>query len=178
MYKRQLLYHLHNYTYAASGTVITERCTCGHEETATLKLDGGPYYYTGSPVTPAKVGYTSGWLGGDLTVGYQNNTAPGTAAASITKDNATASLNFTIAAGCTVKYHLNGVNAWNYGSSGIPSTLIKQVAQGAALTAPAEPKADDYEFAGWYKDADCTAGQEWNFAADTCLLYTSDAADD
>lgn len=162
-----LLYHLHNYTYAASGTVITERCTCGHEETATLKLDGGPYYYTGSPVTPAKVGYTSGWLGGDLTVGYQNNTAPGTAAASITKDNATASLNFTIAAGCTVKYHLNGVYASKYATSGLSTKFIAQVAQGATLTAPPEPIADDYEFAGWYKTAACADGQKWDFTADT-----------
>ena len=88
--------HTHNYTYSATGNIITESCTCGHEETATVSGPTGTIVYDGTEKKGATVSYSTGWLGGTLTVTYQNNINAGQATASITKNGATASVNFTI----------------------------------------------------------------------------------
>lgn len=88
--------HTHNYTYSATGNIITESCTCGHEETATVSEPTGTIVYDGTEKKGATVSYSTGWLGGTLTVTYQNNINAGQATASITKNGATASVNFTI----------------------------------------------------------------------------------
>lgn len=88
--------HTHSYTYSGSGNIITESCTCGHSKTATISVPDSSYTYTGSAITPAMVQYSTGWQGGELTPTYKNNTNAGTATATITRDNATASVTFTI----------------------------------------------------------------------------------
>lgn len=90
--------HTHSYTYSGSGTVITEECDCGHSATATISIrDDADLTYTGSAITPAEVTYSDGWQGGkDLTITYSDNTNAGIAAATITRDNATASVTFII----------------------------------------------------------------------------------
>ena len=88
--------HTHNYTYSATGNIITESCTCCHEETATVSGPTGTIVYDGTEKKGATVSYSTGWLGGTLTVTYQNNINAGQATASITKTGATASVKFTI----------------------------------------------------------------------------------
>ena len=89
--------HTHSYTYNGNGSSITETCDCGHSATATISIRAGAdLTYTGSALTPAEVTYSGGWQGGDLTINYFNNTDAGTATATITKDNATASVTFII----------------------------------------------------------------------------------
>lgn len=91
--------HTHSYTYSGSDAVITETCEngCNHSETATISIQAdADLTYTGSAIEPAKVTYSEGWQGGDLTPTYENNINAGTAKATITKDNATASVTFTI----------------------------------------------------------------------------------
>lgn len=89
--------HTHSYTYSGSGSIITEECDCGHSATATISIrDGANLTYTGSAITSAEVTYSDDWQGGDLTPTYENNTNAGTAMATITKENATASVTFTI----------------------------------------------------------------------------------
>lgn len=106
--------HTHSYTYSGSGAVITETCTCNHSATATLSIRAdADLTYTGSAITPAEVTYSDGWEGGNLTPTYENNVNAGTATATITKDNAIASVTFTIekanqteptASDCTIDY--------------------------------------------------------------------------
>ncbi len=85
----------HMLTYTAQGNVIKEECVYGdHHETATITA--GDAVYTGSDIKTAKVEYSPNWKGGDLTVSYENNINAGTAIAKITKDNATATVEFLI----------------------------------------------------------------------------------
>jgi len=88
--------HSHSYTYTAGGNVITEFCTCGHQKKATLTAPTGTIIYDGAEKKSATVTYSSGWLGGELTVSYANNINAGTATASIQKGNAIATMNFII----------------------------------------------------------------------------------
>ena len=90
--------HTHSFKYSGSDAVITEKCDCGHSATATISIqDGANLTYTGSAITPAEVTYSEDWQGGkDLSITYSNNTNAGTATATITKDNAAASVTFTI----------------------------------------------------------------------------------
>lgn len=94
--------HTHSYTYSGSDNIITESCTCGHSETAKVYIPAdADLTYTGSAITPAKVEYSTGWQGGELTPTYKNNTNAGTATASITKNGQTAQtaqVTFTITA--------------------------------------------------------------------------------
>ena len=88
--------HSHSYTYTAGGNVITEFCTCGHQKKATLTAPTGTIIYDGAEKKSATVTYSSGWLGGELTVSYANNINAGTATASVQKGDATATVNFII----------------------------------------------------------------------------------
>lgn len=92
--------HTHSYTYSGAGAIITEECACGHTALATISVPASSYTYTGSPITPAaEVSYSTGWAGGTLSITYENNIQVGTAAAKITKDNATAQAPFAITKG-------------------------------------------------------------------------------
>ena len=85
----------HNITYTAQGNVIEEVCVHGdHHETATITANDA--VYTGSSIETATVEYSPNWKGGDLTISYENNINAGTAVAKITKDNATATVEFVI----------------------------------------------------------------------------------
>ena len=87
----------HTLSYTASGNVITATCSenCGYTGTATVSA--GNTTYNGTAQETATVAYSEGWMGGELTVSYANNTNAGTATASITVGEATASVEFTIA---------------------------------------------------------------------------------
>ena len=85
----------HALVYAVEGGVLTETCAnCDH--TATATISAARTRYTGEAVTPATVEYGAGWLGGDLEIAYANNTAAGTATASITAGGVTATVEFKI----------------------------------------------------------------------------------
>lgn len=86
----------HSLQYSQEGTVITEKCVCGHEETATLAPPTGNLVYDGCEKRAATVTYSGGWAGGELIVTYTNNVNVGTATASITKDGKTATVCFNI----------------------------------------------------------------------------------
>ena len=90
---------IHYYTYAASGAVLTETCAyhSNYSATATLSLDGTSLQYTGAALRPAKIIYSAGWEGDPLSITYANNVNAGTATASVTRNDVTASLSFTIA---------------------------------------------------------------------------------
>ncbi len=47
-----------------------------------------------------------------------------------------------------------------------------KVLHGNTIARPTEPTMTDKGFAGWYKDADCTAGQEYNFSAKVTESFT------
>ena len=87
----------HNLTYTANGNIITESCSadCGYSETATISATDETY--DGLVHNTAIVDYSEGWKGGELTISYANNTNAGTATASITVGEATATVDFTIA---------------------------------------------------------------------------------
>mgnify|MGYP002770194914 CR=1 FL=1 len=94
--------HAHSYTYSAEDAVITQACTCGHRATATLSAPTD-CTYDGQAKT-ASMQYGDNWQG------YQNGNISykkggqsvskvkeaGTYTASVTIDNATASVTFTI----------------------------------------------------------------------------------
>ena len=90
--------HTHSYTYSGSGTDITETCTCNHSAKATISIrDDADLTYTDSDIEPAEVAYSDNWEGGkDLTITYSDNVNAGTATAKIKKDDAEASVTFTI----------------------------------------------------------------------------------
>ena len=121
--------HAHSYTYSGSGAVITESCTCGHTATATISIrDGADLTYTGSAITPAQVTYSTGWLGGNLTPAYENNTNAGTATATITKDSKTAGVTFSITAKeySGTEFVIEDIADQIYtGSAVTPSVIIK-----------------------------------------------------
>lgn len=88
----------HEIIYTAQGNVIKESCVYGdHNETATLTATNG--VYNGTNIETAKVEYSQNFKGGPLTVSYENNINAGTAIAKITKDNVTATVEFTIEKG-------------------------------------------------------------------------------
>lgn len=95
--------HTHSYTYAAEGAVITESCTCGHEEKATLSLRGDVgLTYNGSAIRPVTITYSDDWVGTGANkpdysqITYTNNINAGTATAELTISKEKASLDFTI----------------------------------------------------------------------------------
>ncbi len=90
--------HTHNYTYTANENVITEACSCGHSETATITAPQNPVY-DGTPKA-ATVEYSSdNWKGGELAVAYSEGGSinAGSVTASIEKGGASARVTFEIA---------------------------------------------------------------------------------
>lgn len=95
--------HAHSYTYSAEGALITQKCICGHHATATLSAPTD-LVYDGQAKT-ASMQYSSNWQGSqNWTISYTKGGEPvqavteaGTYTASVTIDNATASVTFTIA---------------------------------------------------------------------------------
>ena len=137
----------HNLLYSAKDNVITESCTvvgCGHVQTATLALSDSEFIYTGAPITPASVNYSSGWFSNAATVIYENNVNVGAATAKITYGDKSASLGFEILKGKisfsfeiqhiladgaldTSKYSQSGLNAGH----SISSPLMTKTADAA-----------------------------------------------
>ena len=56
------------------------------------------------------------------------------------------------------------VDFYTYGGSIVES--VYGVEYGQTITSPADPTFEGYIFGGWYKDAECTDGEEWIFASD------------
>ena len=50
---------------------------------------------------------------------------------------------------------------------GTPEPDTQYIENGGKVTEPPNPAQAGYTFDGWYKNADCSDGQEWNFATDT-----------
>ena len=126
----EAMLHQHSYTYTASVGTITESCTCGHSATASVNIPAGAdLTYTGSAITPAEVSYSTGWQGGDLTITYSDNTNVGIATASITKNDQTAQVTFTITAkayGESSDITIGSIDDQTYTGSAIqPKPVIK-----------------------------------------------------
>ena len=92
------LTHTHSFGYTATNGVITETCKdCTHNATATITIpNNADLYFTGNPITPAEVTYSSNWQGDELTVNYEDNVYRGSAKAFITKNEVKAEKQFTI----------------------------------------------------------------------------------
>lgn len=50
---------------------------------------------------------------------------------------------------------------------GTPEPDTQYIENGGKVTEPPKPAQAGYTFGGWYKNADCSDGQKWNFATDT-----------
>ncbi len=89
--------HTHKYIYSTFDNVITESCTCGHSETATLNAPSGDVVYDNTEKI-ATVSYSENWKGGNLTVTHNNNINAGdlSASASISIKGAIAEIYWTI----------------------------------------------------------------------------------
>ncbi len=55
---------------------------------------------------------------------------------------------------------------FNANGHGTAPAKITDAIKGLTISAPVDPVASGYSFAGWYKDSACSAGKEWNFASD------------
>ena len=95
--------------------------------TAELKLrDGADLTYTGSAITPAEVECGESWLGGDLTVSYDNNIDAGTATVSAAKGSAEVSLQFVISPKSAESVAVSPIPEQIYtGAPIVPSLTIK-----------------------------------------------------
>ena len=89
--------HTPDESYTANGNVIMVSCSECHGTAGTATITAENTTYNGTAQETATVAYSEGWKGGELTVSYVNNTNAGTATASITVGEATASVEFTIA---------------------------------------------------------------------------------
>ena len=85
----------HTLVYTASGSTITATCSADCDFTATATISAENTTYDGTAKT-ATVTYSDGWVGGNVTLTYENNVNAGTATASITLSDITASVTFTI----------------------------------------------------------------------------------
>ena len=157
----------HSYTYSADGNTITESCNngCGHSETAKLEYatGNGTYSYTGSAIKPLKVTYSSGWQGGTLDITYQNNTAVSTdvskASGSITKNDAIATLNFTITKGTMSGISVNGYSGVYDGEehgisiTNVPAdaTVTYSTSENGTYTSTNPTYKDKGSYTVWYK---------------------------
>jgi uncharacterized repeat protein (TIGR02543 family) len=92
--------HILGYESINNNTTIKESCSlCDHTATATVSATNGTYS-NGAAIETGSVQTSDGWLGGQVTVTYDNNNNASTtgnpAVAKITVGNVTASVNFTI----------------------------------------------------------------------------------
>ncbi len=95
--------HTHNYTYSANGAVITESCSCGHNETATVKVPTGELDYFGEEYQ-SWITYSIGWAGNrDYELSYLKDgdipeylDGAGTYTVSLTIEGETATASYTI----------------------------------------------------------------------------------
>lgn len=108
-------YHAHKYTYTVSGNVITEKCTCGHEETATITAPA-----QGSET--ATVTYSDNWQGGALTLSYGSGSNANEQSASASIGGVTVTVTFTKAPAETPKPELNGSD--NHGDGFDPGLWV------------------------------------------------------
>ena len=61
----------------------------------------------------------------------------------------------------------------NFDTNGGSAIESQTVVQGNKVTEPpTDPTMDGFIFRGWYKDAECTEGNEWNFETDTVTANT------
>lgn len=58
-----------------------------------------------------------------------------------------------------------------YGGSAV-ETII-DIKYNSTINKPEDPTFEGFIFGGWYKDAECTDGQEWNFYVDTIIEDTT-----
>ena len=89
--------HTPDESYTANGNVIMVSCSECHGTVGTATITAENTTYNGTAQETATVAYSEGWTGGEPTVSYENNVNAGTATASITLGEATASVEFTIA---------------------------------------------------------------------------------
>ena len=181
--------HNHNYVYTASGRAITETCSCGHSESATLVIPEGAFGYDGTAKDIASITYSDGWLGGELQITYTNNVAPGQAGVSISKGDVSASGEFTISKNApivtppTAKIGLvYGADAIVLINAGTVADATMEYALGAdSTTAPTEgwstelPTGTDAgTYYVWYKavEGDTTLGTD-----PACITVTIAKAD-
>lgn len=104
------------------------------------------------PTAPARAGYTfAGWF----------KEAAGTTPWNFTSDTVSAALTLY------AKWVAASVPTFSvtFDSQGGSAIAPKVVAQGEKITEPTSPARASYTFAGWFKDAACTA--PWNFSSDT-----------
>lgn len=54
---------------------------------------------------------------------------------------------------------------FDYNYEGAPDSATAEVEEGKAVSKPADPTRTGYEFEGWFTDAACTEGKEYDFAS-------------
>lgn len=87
----------HNYTMTVQNNTFVQSCDkgCGHKATAALTAENTPY--TGSAIEAGKITYSgSEWLGENPLLTYANNTEAGTATVTMTLEELSTSVNFTV----------------------------------------------------------------------------------
>ncbi len=118
---------IHDLSYTASDNIITETCGydgCTHSAAATLNAPENAVYYGES--NAATITYSNGWCGGELTVTYSGTANDGTeytgvpvkageAVASVTIDDVTASINYTVAKATNEWIEAPSIDGWTYG---------------------------------------------------------------
>ena len=93
---------IHYYTYTASGTTVTEKCSyhSSYSATATLAVDTSvSTKYNGGEIKAAKVVYSNGFEGDPFEIVYTNNVNVGKATATIERNGVSASVEFNIEKG-------------------------------------------------------------------------------
>ena len=144
------------YTATYTTTINTYTITWQNEDGTTLETDENVPYgetptYNG--VTPTKAADAQ----------YTYTFDAWTPAISTVKDNATYTATFTK----TINQYQVTFNMNGHGTA--PAT--QTIAYGSIVSEPSAPTADDYKFAGWYKDEQCTI--PWNFNTDVITGNTA-----
>ena len=65
----------------------------------------------------------------------------------------------------TNKYNVHFMNNYDY-SDNSEFAKTEDIVYNNPVNSPAVPQRDGYEFDGWYKNRECTAGNAWNFDTD------------
>ncbi len=157
----------HAYTYSASGAVITETCSnagCTHSETATIVKPTGTLTYNGSAFE-ASVTYSNNWQGGELNISYNDNINAGAVTATITKDSASAGVNYTIEKAQLAK-PVADTTVFTYNGSEQTYTIAGN--ENYTVSGNIQTNADNYVVAVSLKD---TANYEWADGSITNLTY-------